>query len=49
MLAAKDIAPSPELGRALPGAFSLIENAAHLACVEQPEIMAERMMDFFGR
>jgi len=27
--------------------FSLIENAAHLARVEQPEIMAERMMDFF--
>jgi hypothetical protein len=32
VLAAKDIAPSPELGRALPGAFSLIENAARLAC-----------------
>jgi len=27
--------------------FCPVENAAHLACVEQPEIMAERMIDFF--
>ena len=49
---AEDIATTPQLGRELassiPGAqFRPIENAAHLACVEQPEIMAERMMDSF--
>ena len=48
----EDIATTPQLGRELassiPGAqFCPVENAAHLACVEQPEIMAERMMDFF--
>jgi 3-oxoadipate enol-lactonase len=49
---AQDIATPPELGRELagliPGAqFSLIDNAAHLPCVEQPEAVAERMMRFF--
>jgi 3-oxoadipate enol-lactonase len=49
---AQDIATPPELGRELarliPGAgFSLIENAGHLSCVEQPEKVAERMMRFF--
>jgi 3-oxoadipate enol-lactonase len=49
---AEDIATPPELGgelaRSIPGAkFSVIEDAGHLACVEQPEIMAKRMIDFF--
>jgi 3-oxoadipate enol-lactonase len=49
---AEDIATPPELGKELArlihGAqFSLIENAAHLACIEQPEIVAARMMQFF--
>lgn len=49
---AEDIATPPEHGRELagliPGAqFSLIENAAHLPCIEQPEAVAERMMKFF--
>ena len=49
---AEDSATPPELGRDLarliPGAkFSLIEDAAHLPCVEQPTAMAERMLEFF--
>jgi 3-oxoadipate enol-lactonase len=49
---ADDIATPPELGTELagliPGAqFSLIENAAHLPCIEQPEKMTETMMQFF--
>jgi 3-oxoadipate enol-lactonase len=49
---AEDIATPPELGRELarliPGAqFSIIEKAAHLPCVEQPDAVAERMMQFF--
>lgn len=49
---AEDIATPPELGRELagliPGAeFSLIEKAAHLPCVEQPEAVAQRMIQFF--
>jgi 3-oxoadipate enol-lactonase len=48
---AEDIATPPELGRELagliPGArFSLIEKAAHLPCIEQPEAVAQRMMQF---
>ncbi|HET9917168.1 MAG TPA: 3-oxoadipate enol-lactonase [Candidatus Binatia bacterium] len=48
---AEDIATPPELGRELagliPGAqFSLIEKAAHLPAVEQPDAVAERMMQF---
>jgi 3-oxoadipate enol-lactonase len=49
---AQDIATSPELGqelaRSIPGAeFSLIENAGHLSCIEQPEKVTGRMMQFF--
>jgi len=49
---AEDIATPPELSRDLtsliPGAkFSLIQEAAHLPCVEQPAAMAERMLEFF--
>ena len=49
---ADDIATPPELGRELagliPGAqFSVIDNAAHLPCVEQPDAVAARMMQFF--
>jgi 3-oxoadipate enol-lactonase len=49
---AEDIATPPELGGELagsiPGAqFSLIHNAAHLPCIEQPEAVAGRMMQFF--
>jgi 3-oxoadipate enol-lactonase len=49
---AEDIATPPELGRELagliPGAqFSLIEKAAHLPCIEQPEAVAQRMIQFF--
>lgn len=49
---AEDIATPPELGRELAGLiqggeFSLIDNAAHLPCVEQPAVVAERMMQFF--
>ena len=48
---AEDIATPPELGRELaeliPGAqFALINNAAHLPCVEQPVAVAERIMQF---
>ena len=48
---AEDIATPPELGGELagliPGArFSLIEKAAHLPCIEQPDAVAERMMQF---
>lgn len=47
----QDIATPPELGRELagliPGAqFSLIDNAAHLPCVEQPDAVVERMRQF---
>ncbi len=48
---AEDIATVPELGRELasliPGAqFALIEKAGHLACVEQPDAVAERITRF---
>ena len=48
----QDIATPPDLGRelarAIPGArFSLIKEAGHLACIEQPESMARQMMEFF--
>ncbi|HEY7714949.1 MAG TPA: 3-oxoadipate enol-lactonase [Candidatus Binatia bacterium] len=47
----EDIATPPELGRELarliPRAeFSLIENAAHLPCIEQPEALAKRILRF---
>jgi 3-oxoadipate enol-lactonase len=49
---AEDIATPSELGhelaRLIPGAkFSLIENAGHLSCIEQPEQVTERMTRFF--
>jgi 3-oxoadipate enol-lactonase len=49
---AEDIATPPELGRELAGLisgaqFTLIENAAHLPCIEQPNVMTERMLRFF--
>lgn len=48
----QDIATPPDLGRelaqAIPGArFSLIKEAAHLTCIEQPEAMAQQMREFF--
>ena len=48
----QDIATPPEMGRALaeaiPGAkFSLIPDAAHLSCIEQPNRMANLLMQFF--
>ena len=48
---AEDIATPPGLGRELAGLisgaqFTLIENAAHLPCIEQPNVMADRMLDF---
>ncbi len=47
-----DIATPPELGRELAGLirgaqFSLIQNAAHLPCIEQPEAVTERILEFF--
>jgi pimeloyl-ACP methyl ester carboxylesterase len=49
---AQDMATPPDLGRELasliPGAqFSLIDAAAHLPCVEQPDAVAARMREFF--
>jgi 3-oxoadipate enol-lactonase len=49
---AEDIATPPELGRELAGLitgaeFSLIENAGHLPCVEQPKTLARRLQQFF--
>jgi len=48
----QDIATPPDLGlelaRAIPGArLSLINEAGHLTCIEQPEAMAHQMMEFF--
>lgn len=49
---ALDIATPPELGRELAGLiseskFALIENAAHLPCIEQPGAVAGQMLGFF--
>lgn len=49
---AEDIATPPELGRELAGLipaaqFSLVEKAAHLPGIEQPNAVVERMMQFF--
>jgi 3-oxoadipate enol-lactonase len=49
----QDIATPPDLGHELARAISnarfvLIEQAAHLICIEQPEAMARRMMEFLG-
>ena len=48
---AEDLATPPNLGRelaaSLPNAhFELVEQAAHLPCVEQPEVMAKKMEQF---
>jgi pimeloyl-ACP methyl ester carboxylesterase len=48
----QDIATPPELGRELAQAisnarFALIENAAHLICIEQPEATARQIVKFF--
>jgi 3-oxoadipate enol-lactonase len=49
---AHDIATPPELGQELarripPAEFSLIERAAHLPCIEQPQAVIGRMIQFF--
>jgi 3-oxoadipate enol-lactonase len=48
----QDVATPPELARerasAIPDArFSLVDQAAHLPCVEQPRAMARQMLQFF--
>ncbi len=48
----EDRATPPQLGRELAASlknahFELIENAAHLPCIEQPEAMAVKMLRFF--
>jgi len=48
----EDMSTPPELGRELAGLirgarFSLIQNAAHLPCIEQPEAAAERILEIF--
>jgi 3-oxoadipate enol-lactonase len=47
----QDIATPPDLvealARAIPDArFALIKDAAHLPCIEQPEILARVVMEF---
>ncbi len=49
---AEDIGTPPDMGRELAGLiagaqFSLIDNAAHLHCIEQPAAVVERMTQFF--
>jgi 3-oxoadipate enol-lactonase len=48
----QDLGTPPDLGRelarAIPGArFSLIKDAAHLTCIEQPQAVARHLRDFF--
>lgn len=48
---AEDMATPPDLGRELAGLlgnghFHLIHHAAHLPCIEQPEVMAARINEF---
>jgi len=48
----QDIATPPDLGqalaRAIPGGkFHLIKDAAHLVCIEQPDLLARIVMQFF--
>jgi 3-oxoadipate enol-lactonase len=48
----QDVATPPELGKELarlvPRAqFALIQQAAHLICIEQPDAVVDRMMQFF--
>jgi len=47
----QDMATPPELAGKLADAitgakFTLIENAAHISCVEQPEIFSRLLLDF---
>jgi len=47
----QDLATSPDLARELAGAvagaeFSLIDGAAHISCVEQPELLSRRVINF---
>ena len=46
-----DLATPPELARELAGAvpgaeFCLVDNAAHISCVEQPKLFSRLMLDF---
>ena len=48
----QDIATPPEMARQLASVIPdarllLIPEAAHISCVEQPEVMAKQMMQFF--
>jgi len=48
----QDLGTPPDLGRelaqAIPGArFSLINDAAHLTCIEQPQAFARKLREFF--
>jgi 3-oxoadipate enol-lactonase len=48
----QDLGTPPDLGRelarAIPGArFSLIKDAAHLTCIEQPQAVARHLREFF--
>ena len=50
----RDLATPPELGAkladAIPGAiFSLVEDAAHISCVEQPERFSSLLLNFLER
>jgi 3-oxoadipate enol-lactonase len=49
----QDLGTPPDLGRelaqAIPSArFSLINDAAHLTCIEQPQAFARKLREFFG-
>jgi 3-oxoadipate enol-lactonase len=49
---AEDVATPPDMGRELAetltnARFELIEQAAHLPCIEQPEVMALKLKRFF--
>jgi 3-oxoadipate enol-lactonase len=48
----QDVATPPELGKELArliprSQFALIQQAAHLICIEQPDAVVDRMMQFF--
>lgn len=52
LVGAEDLSTPPEAARALadliPNAgFTLIEDAAHLPCIEQPQALADRLVAFF--
>lgn len=53
LVGTEDLSTPPETARALadliPGAgFALIEGAAHLPCIEQPQALADRLIAFFS-